>query len=139
MASFSHASYGDDAVGEIIGELRERVAEATANGVQPARIVLDPGIGFSKRAEHSLAVLAQVGRFATLGFPVLVGASRKRFIGEITGVRNPAARLAGTVAAHVAAMDRGARLFRVHDVRAHREALDVAWAIAARGSRTSTE
>jgi len=139
MASFSHANYGDDAVAEIIGELRERVDDATRNGVQPNRIVLDPGIGFSKRSQHSVAVLAQVGRFAALGFPVLVGASRKRFIGEITGVKDPAARLAGTVAAHVAAMDRGARLFRVHDVRAHREALDVAWAIAARGSRTSTE
>ena len=139
MASFAHASYGDDVVGEIIGELRERVADATVRGVRAAHIVLDPGIGFSKRSEHSLAVLAHLGRFAALGFPVLVGASRKRFIGEITGVKDPAARLAGTVAAHVAALDRGARLFRVHDVRAHREALDVAWAIAARGSRMSTE
>jgi dihydropteroate synthase len=135
MASFAHASYGDDAVGEVIDELRQRVADATSQGVEPARIVVDPGIGFAKRAEHSLAALAQIGRFAALGFPVLVGASRKRFIGEITGVRDPASRLAGTVAAHVAALDRGARLFRVHDVRAHREALDVAWAIAARGSR----
>jgi dihydropteroate synthase len=79
-----------------------------------------------------LSVLAQTGRFVALGFPVLIGASRKRFIGEITGVATPADRGAGTIGAHVVALERGARLFRVHDVRAHRHALDVAWAIARR-------
>ena len=64
-----------------------------------------------------------------LGYPVLVGASRKRFIGEITGVAGPSERVAGTVGANVAALERGALLFRVHDVKPSREALDVAWAI----------
>jgi dihydropteroate synthase len=133
MATFAHASYGNDVVGEVMRELGERVALATERGVEPGRIVVDPGIGFAKRPDHSLAVIAQLGRIAALGYPVLIGASRKRFVGEITGVSEPAARVAGTIGAHVVALERGARLFRVHDVRPHREALDVAWAIAARG------
>jgi dihydropteroate synthase len=68
-------------------------------------------------------------RLAALGCPVIVGVSRKRFIGEITLVASPADRLAGTIGANVAALERGARLFRVHDVKPNREALDVAWAI----------
>jgi dihydropteroate synthase len=91
--------------------------------------VVDPGVGFAKRAEHSLAILGQLPRVAALGFPVLVGVSRKRFIGELTRESTPSARGAGTIAANVAALDRGARLFRVHDVKPARQALDVAWAI----------
>ena len=134
MATFTHATYGDDVVGDVIRELSERLDFAMAQGIEPACLVVDPGIGFAKRAEHSLMMIAQLGRLAALGFPVLIGASRKRFVGEITGVSQPAARVAGTVGAHVVALERGARLFRVHDVRAHREALDVAWAIAASGA-----
>lgn len=133
MATFAHATYGADVAGEVAGELRERVEAARASGVPPERIVVDPGIGFAKRGEHSLAVLAGLPRITALGFPVLVGVSRKRFIGEITGVKTPAERVHGTVGANVAALARGARLFRVHDVRASREALDVAWAILERG------
>jgi dihydropteroate synthase len=106
---------------------------AEDNGVNPASIVLDPGIGFAKRPEHSLAVLAALPRFVGLGYPLLVGASRKRFVGEITGVKEPSARGAGSVGAHVAALLLGARLFRVHDVRETRQALDVAWAIMRAG------
>ena len=130
MATFAHATYGDDPVGEIVEELRARVEQARLGGIAHDNIVVDPGIGFSKRGEHSLAALAQIGRVAALGFPVLVGASRKRFIGELTGVKQPDARVSGTVGANVAALDRGAMLFRVHDVKANRHALDVAWAIA---------
>jgi dihydropteroate synthase len=134
MGTFAHANYGADVVADVLRELVERVADALTGGVEPARIVVDPGIGFAKRSEHSLAVLAQIGRFTALGFPVLIGASRKRFIGEITGVSEPAGRVAGTIGAHVVALERGARLFRVHDVRSHRAALDVAWAIAGHGA-----
>jgi dihydropteroate synthase len=74
-------------------------------------------------------MLRELHRFVDVGRPVMVGASRKRFIGELTGVATPAERVAGTVGANVAALERGARLFRVHDVKANREALDVAWAI----------
>jgi dihydropteroate synthase len=130
MASFAHATYSDDVAGEVIRELGEAVDRATSAGVPRDTIVLDPGIGFSKRSEHSLSVLAELPRVAALGFPVLVGVSRKRFIGEITRVDEPAARVAGTVGANVAALFLGARLFRVHDVRSNREALDVAWHVA---------
>jgi len=129
MATFVHAGYGADAVGEVIAELSTRVASAVGAGVERTRIVIDPGIGFSKRGEQSLAMLAQMRRFTELGFPVLVGVSRKRFIGEITRAASPADRVAGTVGANVVAFERGARLFRVHDVKPSRDALDVAWAI----------
>src|SRR5438874_948992 len=94
MATFVHATYGEDVVTEVVRELGDRVDDAKRGGVEPARIVLDPGIGFAKRSADSLAVLAQIGRVAALGFPVLIGASRKRFIGEITGVTAPDRRVA---------------------------------------------
>ena len=102
---------------------------ALGAGVAREAIVLDPGIGFAKRSEHSLAVLAALPRVAALGHPVLVGVSRKRFVGELSGVKEPGLRVAGTVGANVVALARGARLFRVHDVAPNRQALDVAWAI----------
>jgi dihydropteroate synthase len=132
MATFRHAAYGADPVGEVIDELRSSLACAGEAGIPHDRIVVDPGIGFAKRGEHSLAMLGQIARFRALGVPVLVGVSRKRFIGEITGVARPAERIAGTIGANVVALERGARLFRVHDVKANREALDVAWAIVRR-------
>jgi dihydropteroate synthase len=132
MATFAHAEY-DDVVADVIAELEERVAVARKRGVGDRQIVLDPGVGFSKTGEQSVAVLAGLRRFAALGFPVLVGVSRKRFIGEITGVSEPALRLGGTLGANVAALFLGAHIFRVHDVREHREALDVAWRIISSG------
>lgn len=129
MGTYALAQYGDDDVGEVLQELEARVAAARAAGVADACIAVDPGIGFAKRSETSLRMLAALPRLATLGFPIVVGASRKRFIGEITGVTDPARRMHGTVGASVAALALGARIFRVHDVAAHRQALDVAWAI----------
>ena len=132
MASFTHATY-DDVVAEVLRELGDRVREAESAGVESNHIVIDPGIGFAKRSEHSLAVLAALPRFVALGYPVLVGASRKRFVGEIMGVKEPSARVSGSVGAHVTALLFGARLFRVHDVRETRQALDVAWAVLRHG------
>ena len=129
MATFVHANYDGDVVGQCIAELEPSVVTAKAAGIARDSVVLDPGIGFSKRGEHSLAVLAGVNRFVALGFPVLVGVSRKRFIGEVTGTPIATERVWGTVGANVAALMGGARLFRVHDVRPNRHALDVAWAI----------
>jgi dihydropteroate synthase len=129
MATFAHADYGDDVTGVVVTELGAAIRCARAAGVASEAIVLDPGIGFAKRGAQSLAVLGELPRLAALGFPVLVGVSRKRFIGELTKVTEPAERVYGTVGANVAALCRGARLFRVHDVRAAREALDVAWAV----------
>ena len=133
MATYQHASYSGDVAGEVIAELSESVRRAEAAGVPAARIAIDPGVGFSKRSEHSLAVLASLPRFAALGYPLVVGASRKRFIGELTGVSNPGERVEGTIGANVMALARGARIFRVHDVRAARRALDVGWAILQSG------
>jgi dihydropteroate synthase len=129
MASFDHADYGPDPVGEVVRELAGRLAEARGAGIRDEAIVLDPGLGFAKRSAVSVAVLRELSRVAALGRPVLVGASRKRFVGELSGVAEASARVNGSVGAHVAALARGAHLFRVHDVRAHREALDVAWAV----------
>ena len=136
MATFAHADYGDDPVGEVVSELKGRIEAARAAGVVAEAIVVDPGIGFAKRSEHSLAVLAGLSRLAELGAPVLVGVSRKRFIGEINHVTVPAERVEGTIGANVVALARGARLFRVHDVRSNRRALDVAWAILERETTT---
>lgn len=132
MATYANATYGGDVTGEVIEELMRQVAVARAAGLEPSSLVIDPGVGFAKQTEHSLAVLAELPRVAALGYPVLVGVSRKRFIGEITGVTVAAERVEGSVGANVAALARGARLFRVHDVRATRHALDVAWAILGR-------
>jgi len=129
MATFEHASYGSDVVAEVCAELSSSVERALAGGVGRECVVIDPGIGFAKRGEHSLAVLSGLRRLASLGYPVLVGASRKRFIGAIIGDSSPADRVFGTIGANVAALERGARLFRVHDVKSNRDALDVAWAI----------
>lgn len=129
MASFDHANYGSDPVGEIVAELADQIDVARKNGVQDDQLVIDPGVGFSKRAEHSIAVLAQLERFRDLGLPVLIGASRKRFIGEISGGLPVEQRLEGTIGAVVASLAKGAAIFRVHDVAAVRRALDVAHTI----------
>lgn len=133
MAGFAHATYRD-VVAEVCDELAASLDRALDAGVAAERIVLDPGLGFAKRSAHSLAVLAGLPALLALGRPVLVGASRKRFIGEITGVTNAGERQHGTAGAHVLALARGARLFRVHDVRAARESLDVAWAALRAGA-----
>ena len=138
MATFTHADYGDDPVAEVTAELMRGVQHAVEAGVAPARIAIDPGVGFSKRGAQSLAMLRELNRFAQLGFPVVVGVSRKRFIGDITKAASPADRAAGTAGANVLALERGARLFRVHDVKLSRDALDVAWAIIRSGSPMGT-
>ncbi len=134
MATYEHASYGADVVGEVLAELLARVARAMASGVARECIAIDPGIGFAKRSAHSLQLLDGLARLVDAGHPVVVGASRKRFIGEIDGRANPAARAYGSIGAAVAAFARGANIFRVHDVAATREALDVAAAIKAAGA-----
>jgi dihydropteroate synthase len=119
----------DDVVREVRDFLVERVEQATAAGVEPENVILDPGIGFGKTAEHNLTLIRHLDRLVELGFPLLVGASRKRFLGRITGVEEAKDRVFGTVAANVVAYEKGATLFRVHDVRANREALAVARAV----------
>ena len=119
----------DDVVREVRDFLAERAEHAVAAGMEEENIILDPGIGFGKTLEHNLALLRHLDSLVKLGFPVLVGVSRKSFIGKITGVEEAKERLPGTVAANVIACERGATFFRVHDVRPNREALAVAWAV----------
>ncbi|MGQ9511179.1 MAG: dihydropteroate synthase [Thermaceae bacterium] len=118
----SHAQYRD-VVAEVKAFLKAQAEEALRAGVP--QVVLDPGFGFGKLLAHNLALLQRLEDIAALGHPVLVGLSRKRTIGELTGVEVPKERVFGTVAAHLYAVHKGARLLRVHDVRAHREALRV--------------
>jgi dihydropteroate synthase len=132
MATLAHATYRDDVMGEVIDELLPRAQAAEAAGIRREAIVLDPGIGFSKRSEHSVALLSELPRLTDMGYPVLIGVSRKRFIGELTGIRDAAQRVHGTTGANVMALAGGARIFRVHDAGAARQALDVAWAILQR-------
>jgi dihydropteroate synthase len=129
MASDRWATYGEDVMDDVVRELGTSAARALAAGIAPDALVLDPGIGFAKRAAHSVAVLRVLPRLVRVGYPVLVGASRKRVVGMLTGVSEPAARDAGSIGVHVAALAAGARLFRVHAVAAHRQALDAAWAV----------
>jgi dihydropteroate synthase len=129
MATFAHAEYGASFLDEMLDELAARVREVERAGVAREAIAVDPGIGFAKRTEHSLRALACLERLVAWGYPVVVGASRKRFIGQLTGETNPTHRVFGSVGAAVAAYDRGAHVLRVHDVAATRHALDVAAAI----------
>ncbi len=131
MARYALAEYGEDPVGEVALELDAALSRARRAGVADDAIVLDPGLGFAKRTEHSAALLARLDRIVALGRPVMVGPSRKRFVGELAGGLPPEQRLEPTLAACVVALLRGARLFRVHDVRAARRALTVAEAMRA--------
>ena len=119
----------EDVVREVRDFLAERAERAIRAGVELENIILDPGIGFGKALEHNLKLLKRLDSLVELGFPVLVGVSRKSFLGKITGCEDPKSRLFGTMAANVLAYERGASLFRVHDVRANKEALAVAAAI----------
>ncbi len=120
----ARATY-DDVATEVAAELAERRDRALEAGIAREAIVLDPGLGFAKRPEHNFAVLNRLASVTALGHPVMVGPSRKRFLGAATGAPVDR-RAAATAAACVAARIRGARLFRVHDVAAVREALAVA-------------
>jgi dihydropteroate synthase len=125
----SRAVYGD-VVGEVEQELAAALARAVALGVREERILLDPGLGFAKKAEHSLALLAALPRLrARLGRPLLVGPSRKSFIGAVAGGIGAADRLPGTLAAVAACVLAGVEYVRVHDVAAARQAARVAAAI----------
>jgi dihydropteroate synthase len=118
----------DDVVDEVLRFLEERVAFALARGVREEQIMVDPGIGFGKTVAHNLALLDGLARFTSLGRPVLLGASRKRFLGAILGAE-PAGRVTGTVATTVMGYLAGAHVFRVHDVKPNFEALRVALAV----------
>jgi dihydropteroate synthase len=114
----------EDVVGEVKEFLVQRMSFAVAHGVAEERIMLDPGIGFGKTVEHNLELLRRLDELVEVGRPVVIGTSRKSFIGRLTG-RDVNDRIAGTIATNVLAYERGARVFRVHDVAPVRDALQV--------------
>jgi dihydropteroate synthase len=111
----SLANYAD-VVAEVIAELTESVDAAVAAGIAPASIMLDPGFGFAKTAEHNMELLQRLPALLVLGRPLLVGISRKNTIGMLSGETDPKRRGPGSIAAGLMALDRGARVLRVHDV-----------------------
>jgi dihydropteroate synthase len=121
----------DDVVDEVKAFLASRLELAVREGVREERVLLDPGIGFGKRDEHNLALIRRLDEIVALGRPVVIGTSRKGFIGRVAGAPGGADRLAGTLATNVLALERGASVFRVHDVAPAREALAVAAATLA--------
>ncbi|HTU31583.1 MAG TPA: dihydropteroate synthase [Solirubrobacteraceae bacterium] len=121
----------EDVVGEVRSFLQERLGAALDAGVAEDRIWLDPGIGFGKTAEHNLALLRELPRLTDLGRPIVIGTSRKSFLGRLTG-RDFTGLAAATVATSVLAYERGARVFRVHDVAPTRDALIVSAATVGR-------
>jgi dihydropteroate synthase len=115
----------DDVVSEVRAFLEDRLRAAVREGISEERVWLDPGIGFGKTVDHNLELIRRLDEIVAVGRPVVFGASRKRFLGSLTG-RDERERLAGTLAVNVLALERGASVFRVHDVAATRDALRVA-------------
>ena len=121
----------DDVVDDVRAFLAERIEAAVGAGVEEGRIWVDPGIGFGKTVDHNLELLRRLGELRDLGRPIVIGTSRKRFLGTLTG-REVGERLGGTVASNVLALAAGADVFRVHDVAEMRQALDAGAAILGR-------
>jgi dihydropteroate synthase len=121
----------DDVVDDVRAFLAERIEAAVGAGIDEGRIWVDPGIGFGKTVEHNLELLRRLGELGELGRPLVIGTSRKRFLGAITG-REVGERLGATIASNTLALAAGAEVFRVHDVAAARQALDTAAVILGR-------
>jgi dihydropteroate synthase len=135
--AYDHPPEYDDVVAEVCAFLRARGEAARAAGVARDAIVVDPGLGFGKSVEQNFELIARTAEIVATGFPVLGAASRKSFIGAVTGVADPAGRDAGSVAASVVQHAAGVRLFRVHDVAGHAQALAVARAVGPAGGRNA--
>ncbi|MEJ2453575.1 MAG: dihydropteroate synthase [Candidatus Thiodiazotropha sp.] len=119
----------EDAVSEVKAFLESRIDAALQAGMRREALILDPGIGFGKRKAHNLELLAELEQFVELGYPVLLGVSRKGFMGSVCDVREPAHLMPATCACTALGVMAGVMLFRVHDVWQNRQAADVAWAI----------
>ncbi|MUV14098.1 dihydropteroate synthase [Noviluteimonas gilva] len=129
--SMQDAPVYDEVVSDVHRFLAERIFAAEMAGIPKSRIVVDPGFGFGKNRDHNLALLARLETIVELGVPVLAGLSRKKTIGDLTDRADPHERVAGSVAAHLIAAQRGAKLVRVHDVAPTVDALKVWAAVAA--------
>jgi dihydropteroate synthase len=124
-----------DLVGEVENFLRTRAEAAQSVGVRKQAIILDPGIGFGKRRAHNLSLLANLERFSQLGYPLLLGTSRKGFMGSLCDRDDPGQLVPATCATTALGVQAGVAVFRVHDVAANRQAADVAWAIKQSASK----
>lgn len=116
----------DDVVKEVVDELRERASACLAAGIFPENLILDPGIGFAKEAEHNWAILNNLEAFKAIGYPVLVGASRKRFLGKLVGAEKTDERESATIALTALLATKGIWGVRVHSVKPHMDAIAVA-------------
>lgn len=125
-----------DVVEEVARFLTQRLFDCQLAGIEKHKLIVDPGFGFGKTTKHNLELLGQLDRFSQLACPMLVGLSRKRMIGELTG-REAAARAAGSLAAHLVAVQRGAKIIRTHDVAMTRDALKVLQAIPAQRAKST--
>jgi len=121
--------YYDDVVQDVIKALQDRVNAALKAGIKKENIAIDPGIGFGKRKQDNLDLLAHLETLVKLGFPVLLGTSRKRFMGTLCNVTEPSELVTATAVTTALGVMAGVQLFRVHDVKENRQAADVAWAI----------
>jgi dihydropteroate synthase len=121
--------YYDDVVREVLAALHRQIDAALKAGIKKERIVIDPGIGFGKRKQDNIDLLAHLDAFVATGYPVLLGASRKRFMGTICAVKEPSELVTATAVTTALGIMAGVQMFRVHDVRENRQAADVAWAI----------
>jgi dihydropteroate synthase len=121
--------YYEDVVREVLEALQERIKTALHAGIKKDNIAIDPGIGFGKRKQDNLDLLAHLDVFVALGFPVLLGTSRKRFMGSICEVAEPTELVTATAVTTALGVMVGVKMFRVHDVKENRQAADVAWAI----------
>ncbi|MGR9013682.1 MAG: dihydropteroate synthase [Gammaproteobacteria bacterium] len=119
----------ENVVQEVLDALNESIDAALKAGVKKEAIAVDPGIGFGKRKQDNLDLLAHLDRLVAMGFPVLLGASRKRFMGSICNVSEPSELVAATAVTTALGVMAGVKMFRVHDVKENRQAADVAWAI----------
>jgi dihydropteroate synthase len=128
--------YGD-VVADVKAFLEDRLAFAISEGVAEERILLDPGIGFGKTLEHNVELIARLAELVEIGRPVVIGTSRKSFLGKLTGRENTDDRLAATIASNVLAYERGARVFRVHEVAPVRDALLTAATVIAPWTATT--
>jgi dihydropteroate synthase len=121
--------YYDDVVQDVLAALYRQIDAALKAGIKKKRIAIDPGIGFGKRKQDNLDLLAHLDAFVATGYPVLLGTSRKRFMGTICDVSEPSELVIATAVTTALGIMAGVRMFRVHDVRENRQAADVAWAI----------
>ncbi len=132
-STMQDAPHYDDVCAEVSEYLQSRSQSALDAGVTKNNIILDPGIGFGKLLNHNLSLMAGLESLVELGYPVLLGTSRKRFLGEITGLDDPKDRTVATCATTALGVKAGVNIFRVHDVLENKQAMDIAWQIKMSG------